>query len=135
MKGHAYSVVQVKEIDQFKLIKLRNPWGSFEWKGNWSDNSPLWKQYPKVARAVDFVAADDGMFWMVGVTLMALLSVFMPSPSFSGFIVPLASSQDFKDFQQYYKNLDLCLRTTGWDDLVLDIHEESPICGWVLCFI
>ena len=73
-QGHAYSVVAIKEIDGFKLVKLRNPWGSFEWKGNWSDNSPLWRQYPKVAKAVDFAAADDGMFWM-----------------------------DFKDFCQYYK--------------------------------
>ena len=73
-QGHAYSVVAIKEIDGFKLVKLRNPWGRFEWKGNWSDNSPLWRQYPKVAKAVDFAAADDGMFWM-----------------------------DFKDFCQYYK--------------------------------
>ncbi len=28
--------------------------------------------------------------------------------------------------------LQFCFRTTGWDDLVLDIHEESPCIGWVL---
>ncbi len=42
--------------------------------GNWSDKSPLWQQYPKVARAVDFKATDDGTFWM-----------------------------EFKDFCQFYK--------------------------------
>jgi hypothetical protein len=36
---------------------------------------------------------------------------------------------EFKDFCQYYKNLDFCFRTTGWDDLSLDIHEQRPICG------
>jgi calpain-15 len=53
VQGHAYSIVQVKEIDQFKLVKLRNPWGSFEWKGNWSDQSPLWKQVGTVQTPPD----------------------------------------------------------------------------------
>ncbi len=30
-QGHAYSLISAKEVDQFKLVQLRNPWGSFEW--------------------------------------------------------------------------------------------------------
>ncbi|KAG1670360.1 hypothetical protein FOA52_000120 [Chlamydomonas sp. UWO 241] len=100
VQGHAYSITSAKQVDNFKLVQLRNPWGSFEWTGNWGDSSALWKQYPKIARAVDFAVGDDGSFWM-----------------------------EFKDFCQYYKNLDFCFRTTGWDDLSLDIHEQRPICG------
>jgi calpain-15 len=33
-------------------------------QGAWGDGSPLWRQYPKVARALDFRPADDGTFWM-----------------------------------------------------------------------
>lgn len=25
-----------------KLVKLRNPWGKGEWKGDWSDESYKW---------------------------------------------------------------------------------------------
>lgn len=36
--GHAYSILKFKCIsDKIKLIKMRNPWGKEEWKGDWSD--------------------------------------------------------------------------------------------------
>jgi len=37
--GHAYSVIQVKEAHGNKLLNIRNPWGSFEWDGDWGDHS------------------------------------------------------------------------------------------------
>jgi calpain-15 len=40
--GHAYSVIQVKEAFGNKLLNLRNPWGTFEWNGDWGDNSTKW---------------------------------------------------------------------------------------------
>jgi calpain-15 len=40
--GHAYSVIEVKEVYGHQLLQLRNPWGSFEWDGDWGDNSDLW---------------------------------------------------------------------------------------------
>lgn len=42
VQGHAYSILDACSIDGFKLIQLRNPWGSSEWKGAWSDNSKEW---------------------------------------------------------------------------------------------
>ena len=65
--GHAYSLLDVVDnvagtgID---LVQLRNPWGSGEWTGDWSDNSPKWRQYPQVKAALHEVARDDGIFWM-----------------------------------------------------------------------
>ena len=40
--GHAYSVISVKEVHGNQLMNLRNPWGSFEWDGEWGDKSGLW---------------------------------------------------------------------------------------------
>ncbi len=64
--GHAYSILDIKEYNSVRLLKLRNPWGEGEWKGDWSDISPLWTSklrklfnYPK-----EEVDADDGVFWI-----------------------------------------------------------------------
>jgi len=42
VQGHAYAVLDVVEVDNFKLMQLRNPHGSkgVEWEGEWSDDSP-----------------------------------------------------------------------------------------------
>jgi len=37
VEGHAYSVLDCQDIDGNQLVQLRNPWGSSEWKGDWSD--------------------------------------------------------------------------------------------------
>lgn len=47
-----------------KLIKLRNPWGMGEWKGDWSDGDFLWEDYPEIAQALGHTDENDGTFWM-----------------------------------------------------------------------
>ncbi|OHS94729.1 Clan CA, family C2, calpain-like cysteine peptidase [Tritrichomonas foetus] len=60
--GHAYSILRVEEVDGNKLIQMRNTWGNSEWKGEWSDKSSKWT--PRMKRLLDFVDADDGVFWI-----------------------------------------------------------------------
>jgi calpain len=62
--GHAYAVLNCKEVDGFKLIQCRNPWGSNEWKGAWADGSKEWTQHPHVKSALNEKFSDDGAFWM-----------------------------------------------------------------------
>ena len=43
-------------------MNVRNPWGTFEWQGDWSDNSSLWTQ--EMIDAIKPQFGDDGTFWM-----------------------------------------------------------------------
>lgn len=73
--GHAYSILDVKKATTgmlgtgttFKMVKVRNPWGSGEWTGDWSDNSNLWNENSAVAKSCEHNPKgdnDDGAFWM-----------------------------------------------------------------------
>jgi hypothetical protein len=62
--GHAYGLLDVRETQdkKNKLLKLRNPWGQFEWKGNWSDSSRKWTTAYR--KELGQETKDDGIFWM-----------------------------------------------------------------------
>ncbi|XP_068130170.1 calpain-5-like [Hyperolius riggenbachi] len=75
--GHAYSVTAVKNITlhsgllslfrtrKLRLVRLRNPWGSGEWNGAWSDGSEEWKKVSQRERKkLGVTVDDDGEFWM-----------------------------------------------------------------------
>jgi calpain-15 len=64
--GHAYTLIGIKELkhkgEEQRLVKIRNPWGRFEWNGDWSDKSEKWtKELKKIA---EFDDKNDGVFWM-----------------------------------------------------------------------
>ena len=45
--AHSYGLMKAVLVtdafgDQVKLVQLRNPWGDFEWNGDWGDDSDLW---------------------------------------------------------------------------------------------
>jgi hypothetical protein len=44
---HSYGIIAAAVVvgsdgQEAKICKLRNPWGSFEWNGDWADESALW---------------------------------------------------------------------------------------------
>ncbi|KAL3518927.1 hypothetical protein ACH5RR_021516 [Cinchona calisaya] len=64
VQGHAYSILQVREVDSHKLVQIRNPWASeVEWNGPWSDSSPEWTDRMK-HKIKHVPQAKDGIFWM-----------------------------------------------------------------------
>ncbi|KAL7203033.1 hypothetical protein ACSBR1_034475 [Camellia fascicularis] len=64
VQGHAYSLLQVREVDGHKLVQIRNPWANeVEWNGPWSDSSPEWTD--RMRHKLKHVPqAKDGIFWM-----------------------------------------------------------------------
>lgn len=68
---HAFSLLQVRAVplnwhsnEYFRMVQIRNPWGTGEWKGSWCDGSPLWDKYPHVKTSLGFSSKDDGTYWM-----------------------------------------------------------------------
>ncbi|CAG9837676.1 unnamed protein product [Diabrotica balteata] len=67
--SHAYSINNVVEVTSkaekvYKLLRLRNPWGTGEWTGDWSDHSKTWDLLPDETKNKLLIAKDDGEFWM-----------------------------------------------------------------------
>jgi len=81
LANHAYGILNFKSIDpsatnlitqalektmsqekRANLVKIRNPWGSHEWKGAWSDGSKEWNE--ATMKRLKHTFADDGTFWM-----------------------------------------------------------------------
>ena len=66
---HAYSLNKVIEFklgnETVQLLRSRNPWGSGEWKGQWSDSSKKWENLPsKIKDKLDFQSKVDGEFYI-----------------------------------------------------------------------
>jgi hypothetical protein len=67
VSAHAYGLLKVVEVvDRFEetvqLVQLRNPWGDFEWRGDWSDKSPAWT--PESKKVAGWTNEEDGTFFM-----------------------------------------------------------------------
>ncbi|KAJ4971714.1 hypothetical protein NE237_004813 [Protea cynaroides] len=64
VQGHGYSLLQVREVDGYKLVQIQNPWANeVEWNGPWSDSSPEWTDRMKYK--LKYVPqSKDGIFWM-----------------------------------------------------------------------
>ncbi|CAK9022310.1 unnamed protein product [Durusdinium trenchii] len=70
---HVYSLLKVldEQTDDgtpVKLVKLRNPWGYKEWKGDWADQcdgeESKWKENPQLAERLSNTKKNDGCFFM-----------------------------------------------------------------------
>lgn len=44
LSEHTYTILKIVEINGIRLINLRNPWGVFEWSGDYSKNSDKWNE-------------------------------------------------------------------------------------------
>ena len=64
--AHSYGLLKAIEVtdengEKIKLVQLRNPWGDFEWNGDWGDNSELWTD--DIKKQCEY-NDDEGLFYM-----------------------------------------------------------------------
>ena len=66
LPSQSYSILDCKEIDGLKLIKLRNVFGTKkgEWTGDYSNISTKWTKRLRKKVGFDNRDDDDGIFWM-----------------------------------------------------------------------
>ncbi|NXJ31672.1 CAN14 protein, partial [Ciconia maguari] len=66
--GHAYTVTGIRKVTceygPENLVRLRNPWGKIEWKGDWSDSSYKWELLSPKEKILLRKKKEDGEFWM-----------------------------------------------------------------------
>uniref|UniRef100_UPI00398EA47D calpain-5-like n=1 Tax=Pristiophorus japonicus TaxID=55135 RepID=UPI00398EA47D len=117
VKGHAYGVTDVRKLrpgvgllsffntEKLFMIRMRNPWGSTEWNGQWSDGSEEWQRISKGERErLGVTVRDDGEFWM-----------------------------NFDDFSTYFTDLVVCRRiNTSWFSFHKTWAEATLFSEWLL---
>ncbi|XP_076607146.1 calpain-1 catalytic subunit-like [Chaetodon auriga] len=87
--GHAFAVTKVKQVEsegaRVKLVRIWNPWGDTEWKGDWSDKSDLWETVSDENRDECLKVHDDGEFWI-----------------------------KMEDFLEYFEDIDICCNSPNF---------------------
>ncbi|KAG6834302.1 hypothetical protein H0H93_010602, partial [Arthromyces matolae] len=66
LRGHAYSILRAVEHKGKRFVVIRNPWGTGEWRGPWSDGSKEWSKewLPDALEILGHTFGDDGQFVM-----------------------------------------------------------------------
>ncbi|XP_062305838.1 calpain-5-like isoform X1 [Osmerus eperlanus] len=79
VRGHAYGITAVKKVrlsesflgqgqggaTRLLMIRMRNPWGTADWTGDWSQGSLQWQQVSRGEKEkMGLVVRDVGEFWL-----------------------------------------------------------------------
>ncbi|XP_029932019.1 calpain-5 isoform X2 [Myripristis murdjan] len=77
VRGHAYGITAVRKVwlgeklqrkggkSRLFMVRMRNPWGTTDWTGAWSQGSQQWQQMGRAEREkMGLTVRDIGEFWM-----------------------------------------------------------------------
>ena len=119
IESHAYTIISVYAIKEIKLMKIRNPWGKFEWNGDYGDKDSKWTKELKAK--VKFEEKDDGIFYMS-------FSDFLRFFPFT-FVCKYNDKYSYKYKKIYQKSQEsftFCsFKTTKKTNIVLGLHQKQ----------
>lgn len=72
-RNRVFSVVHLYEVDGCRLLKLRNHYGDYDWKGDFSVNSPVWSR--GLREQVGYNFQDKTCFFMTVKDFMKVFEV------------------------------------------------------------
>ncbi|VDO62753.1 unnamed protein product, partial [Schistosoma curassoni] len=77
---HAYAMLDIREVEGYRLFLLKNPWSHMRWKGNFSErDSKHWTPSMQAKLNFDRSSAqliDNGVFWIDYDSLCHFFDVF-----------------------------------------------------------
>eukprot|EP00730_Choanoeca_flexa_P005141 TRINITY_DN11887_c1_g1_i11.p3 TRINITY_DN11887_c1_g1~~TRINITY_DN11887_c1_g1_i11.p3 ORF type:complete len:159 (+),score=28.57 TRINITY_DN11887_c1_g1_i11:90-566(+) len=77
--SHAYALLDIREVEGERLVKLKNPWAHLRWRGSYSPfDERNWTATKRRALNYDLEAArkdDDGEFWIDWKSLSSFFEV------------------------------------------------------------
>ena len=143
---HAYSILDVRDYASHKLLKVRNPWGNFIWRGKWSpywdgwNNQEKWKtdlnyNNTRKKNGTFWISFDDFVKYFDSVTIAYVtgkcednskrypFDISWKNPKVLKFTVTENTEVSFSLFQKRARiNVDHA-------DLLVLVHKEDPVNG------
>jgi len=104
--GHAYTILDTATANGERIIKLRNPWGTGEWTGKYSNKGTkdwMGNIMDSIRNSGQAMAHEDGTFWM-----------------------------PFEDFARYFCHVDICVVKKSIATMHLETNEGFGVCGLIL---
>ncbi|XP_077137544.1 calpain-1 catalytic subunit-like [Ranitomeya variabilis] len=128
VERHAYTITDCAEVlfrnEVVRLIRLWNPWGSGEWKGDWSNRCPLWKEVSEKDRLRLQRINEDGEFWICWEDFINKFSK----------LIFCNQVPDFFDWghqhKKWYKNMfrsQWTKENISWDKMDKDFFNKNPL--------
>lgn len=90
---HAYSVLDVAELPDAgggpptRLLRLRNPWGHYTWRGAWAAGCARWTPAARAALTQHHHDKDQGVFWISFDDVLKLVVVLFLLWKVFGFVL------------------------------------------------
>ena len=117
--SQSYSLISVKEYKNIRLLKMMNPWGAYEWKGDFCEGSSMWTN--RLKKEMGEVNSNEGMFFIRFEDFLKYFEVTYVCKYYTGYYY------DCKKFIQNPVDSMVCAKfnITKQCRIVLGMHQKQ----------